>query len=143
MKEKLKELAASAIVVGVAAAVVFGAVAITALLGGNLMALFGFRYESVGQLLLYFLLTELVDFPLDLFCQGLPKALYQVGRVDRRQANLLYVPMDALCGIFSFWLADQLMSSVSATGLSLWIIAFVMALTSLPVKKKDDQNHSA
>ena len=75
-----------------------------ALVGGNVMRLFGFRYDSVGQLLLYFLLGELIGLPLDLISTALPKALYRMGKVDRRQGNLLYIPMDTLFTIAAFGL---------------------------------------
>lgn len=114
---------------------VFGAIA---LISGNIMALFGFRYRSVGQLLLFFLLAEVVSFPMELLSQGVPRALYGLKYADRRQANLLYVPLDAMCSYFAFWIADQLMSGVSATGLSLWVVSLWMAVTTLPIKKQDE-----
>ena len=117
---------------------VLAVISAVALLGGNLMAVFGFQYRSVGQLILYFLLVELISIPLDPFCQGTPRALYKMGRVNRRQANMLYIPLDALCTFFAFWLADRLMDGVSATGVSLWVIAFVLALLTLPVHRKED-----
>ena len=112
-------------------------VAALALVGGNFMTLFGFRYRSVGHLILYFLLVELVSFPLDGLCQVFPRALYQMGKVNRLQGNLLYIPVDTMCTYLAFWLVDQNMSQVSATGLSIWIISFVLALVTVPLRKGD------
>lgn len=136
MKEKLQKVLGAVLGVGTVFFIVFIFFVVVALLSGNLMALFGFRYRSVGQLVLYFLLVELVGLPFDLFCQGLPRALYHLGRLDRRQANLFYIPLDAFCTFAAFWLADLMMESVSATGMSLWVIALVMALLTQPVKKE-------
>lgn len=136
MKEKLQKILDAVLGAGAVLFIVFAVFAALALLGGNLMALFGFRYRSVGQLVLYFLLVELISFPLDLFCQGLPRALYERGKADWRQVNLLYIPLDAFCTFAAFWLADRMMDGVSATSFSLWVIALVIALLTQPVKKK-------
>ena len=137
MKEKLKKWLAGLLGSGIMILLLFGTFAVVALVGGNVMRLFGFRYDSVGQLLLYFLLGELIGLPLDLISTALPKALYRMGKVDRRQGNLLYVPMDTLFTMAAFWLADGLMASVSTTGLSLCILGLGTALATLPIKKED------
>lgn len=137
MKEKLKKLLAGLLGSGIMVLLLFGVFAVVALIGGNVMRLFGFRYDSVGQLLLYFLLGEVLGLPLDLLSTALPKALYHMGKVNRRQGNLLYIPMDALFTMAAFWLADGLMASVSTTGLSLCILGLGTALTTLPIKKED------
>ena len=69
--------------------------------------------------------------------EALPKVLYRMGKVDRRQGNLLYIPMDTLFTIAAFWVADGLMASVSTTGLSLCILGFGTALITQPIKKDD------
>lgn len=138
LKKKMKRLLGAVLGSGAVFFLVLAVISAVALLGGNLMAVFGFQYRSVGQLILYFLLVELISIPLDPFCQGTPRALYKMERVNRRQANMLYIPLDALCTFFAFWLADRLMDGVSATGVSLWVIAFVLALLTLPVHRKED-----
>lgn len=137
MKEKIPKWVGALLGGGVIALLFFGAFAVVALVGGNVMELFGFRYDSVGQLLLYFLLGELLGLPLDLLSTALPRALYRLGKVERWQGNLLYIPMDALFTMGAFWLADQWMDRVSTTGLSLCILGFGMALTTLPLKKEN------
>lgn len=124
MKEKLIKWLAGLLGSGIMILLLFGTFAVVALVGGNVMRLFGFRYDSVGQLLLYFLLGELIGLPLDLISTALPKVLYRMGKVDRRQGNLLYIPMDTLFTIAAFWVADGLMASVSTPGLSLCILGF-------------------
>lgn len=137
MKEKLKKLLAGLLGSGIMVLLLFGVFAVVALIGGNVMRLFGFRYDSVGQLLLYFLLGELLGLPLDLLSTALPKALYHMGKVSRWQGNFLYIPLDALCTMAAFWLADQFMVRVSTTGLSLCILGLGTALATLPIKKED------
>lgn len=136
MKEKIQKWVGALLGGSVIALIFFGAFAVVALIGGNVMELFGFRYDSVGQLLLYFLMGELLGLPLDLLSTALPRALYQLGKVNRRQGNLLYIPMDALFTMGVFWFVDQWMDSVCATGLSLCIIGIGLALITLPIKKE-------
>ena len=76
------------------------------------------------------------DCPLDLISTALPKVLYRMGKVNRRQGNFLYIPMDALFTMAAFWLADQWLGSVSTTGLSLCILGFGSALATLPIPKE-------
>ncbi len=136
MREKLKKFLAGLLGSGIMVLLFLGVFAVVALVGGNVMHLFGFRYDSVGQLLLYFLLGEVLGLPLDLLSTALPKVLYRMGKVNRRQGNFLYIPMDALFTMAAFWLADQWLDSVSTTGLSLCILGFGSALATLPIPKE-------
>lgn len=136
MREKLKKFLAGLLGSGIMVLLFLGVFAVVALVGGNVMHLFGFRYDSVGQLLLYFLLGEVLGLPLDLISTALPKVLYRMGKVNRRQGNFLYIPMDALFTMAVFWLADQWLDSVSTTGLSLCILGFGSALATLPIPKE-------
>lgn len=136
MREKLKKFLAGLLGSGIMVLLFLGVFVVVALVGGNVMHLFGFRYDSVGQLLLYFLLGEVLGLPLDLLSTALPKVLYRMGKVNRRQGNFLYIPMDALFTMAAFWLADQWLDSVSTTGLSLCILGFGSALATLPIPKE-------
>lgn len=136
MREKLKKFLAGLLGSGIMVLLFLGVFAVVALVGGNVMHLFGFRYDSVEQLLLYFLLGEVLGLPLDLLSTALPKVLYRMGKVNRQQGNFLYIPMDALFTMAAFWLADQWLDSVSTTGLSLCILGFGSALATLPIPKE-------
>lgn len=137
MGEKLKKFLAGLLGSGIVILLFFGVFAVVALVGGNVMHLFGFHYDSVEQLLLYFMLGEILGLPLDLLSTALPKVLYRMEKVNRGQGNLLYIPMDALFTMAAFWLADQWLDSVSTTGLSLCILGFGSALATLPIPKGD------
>ena len=136
MREKLKKLLGMVLGSGIIFLLLLGVSALIALFGGGLMELFGFQCDSMGQLLLYFLLGGLLGLPLDLFSAALPRALYRLEKVDRRQGNLLYIPLDTAFTFGAFWLADRWMDSVSATGLSLWLLGLGMALLTLPIPKE-------
>ena len=110
-----------------------GFVALEALAFSGLLRLLGFQYDSLGWLALYLLLSAALGLPLELFTNGLARALYKLGRAARWQANLLYIPLDALCSCFIFWLVDALMDSVEGTGLSILALALIFALLSQPI----------
>ena len=112
-----------------------GFVALEALLLSGLLRLLGFQYDSLGWLALYLLLSAALGLPLELFTNGLARAIYKRGRATRRQANLLYISLDVLCSCFIFWLVDALMDSVEGTGLSILALALIFALLSQPIGK--------
>ena len=136
MEEKIRKMLGVALGSTVMCLIVFGVFAVIALVGGNLMALFGFRYDGIGSLLLFFLLGAVVGLPLEVFSSAFPRALYAVGKISRWGAKALYNPLDSLFTMGSFWLIDQWMESVSATGLSLCIIGFCMSVATMPFKKE-------
>lgn len=116
--------------------IVLAVVGVIAVVCGTVLEWLGLRYTSVGQLLLYVLYSALLGLPLDLFSTASVRALYRSRKVNRRQGNLLYIPMDTLFTVAAFWLVDRWMDSVSATGLSLWVLGLGMALATLPIPKR-------
>ena len=131
MKEKL-------ITVLLALGLMGGLIALEALVFSGLLQLLGFQYRSLGWLVLYLLISAALGLPLELFTNGLARALYRLGKATRRQANLLFIPLDTLCSFFIFWLVDACMDAVTATGLSILVLALLFALLSQPIGKKDD-----
>ena len=77
--KKLASLAAGLIL----AAIVLGIVAVFVLLGGGILKFFGFQYDSKGAFLGFFALYFLISLPCDLLVEGLPKALWALGRLRR------------------------------------------------------------
>ena len=112
-------------------------VALEALVFSGLLKLLGFQYRSLGWLVLYLLVSAALGLPLELFTNGLARALYRLGKATRRQANLLFIPLDTLCSCFIFWLVDACMDAVTATGLSILVLALLFALLSQPIGKKE------
>ena len=114
-----------------------GLIALEALVFSGLLKLLGFRYGSLGSLVGYLLLSAALGLPLELFTNGLARALFRLGWATRRQANLLFIPLDTLCSAAVFWLVDAFMDSVTATGLSILVLALLFALLSQPIWKGD------
>ena len=124
-------------VLGVLLAVhlVLAVVAAVILVDAGLLHLLGVRYTSFGWLIGYVLLSSVIGLPLELFTNGLAGALFRLGWATRRQANLLYIPLDTLCSALVFWAADLLMPQVEANALAILVTGLLSALCSQPIEK--------
>ena len=101
----------------------------------GLLYLLGVRYTSFGWLIGYALLSSVIGLPLELFTNGLAGALFRLGWATRRQANLLYIPLDTLCSALVFRAADLLMPQVEANALAILVTGLLSALCSQPIEK--------
>ena len=72
MKEKLKELAGALLGYSVVAVVILAVIALIAVVSGSIMRLFGFEYESVWSIILFFIIVMIVGFPLEVLSSALP-----------------------------------------------------------------------
>ena len=118
-------------------AVVLGIVSVIALVGGSIMKIFGFRYESVGKIILFFLIFAIVGFPMEVFAQALPNALLSLDRISFLGAKVLFVFLDTISTTIAMAIVDHFMKGVSASLLSIFVIAFLFAITSLDEVKRD------
>lgn len=114
---------------------VLAVVAAVILLDAGLLHLMGVRYASFGWLVGYIVLSSVIGLPLELFTNGLAGALFRLGWASRRQANLLYIPLDTLCSALVFWAADLLMPQVEANALAILVTGLLSALCSQPIEK--------
>lgn len=105
-----------------------GMLSIIALVSGTVMKLFGFQYESIGSIILFFIIATIMSFPLNLIAGALPKALYELKRISKLYAFILYLILDTIATSFELKIVDYYMSSVSATTISIVIISFLLAL---------------
>jgi len=131
MKEKLKELAGALLGYSVVAVVILAVIAAIAVVSGSIMRLFGFEYRSVWSIILFFIIVMIVGFPLEVLSSALPAIFADLGRCTHRQAVALYVIMDTLFSAVSMAVTDHFMDSVSASDLSILVISFLFAVTSI------------
>ena len=101
---------------------------IIAVISGAIMRLFGFQYKSVGSIVLFFIIATALSFPLNLIAGGLPKALYELGRISKKAALILYLILDTVATSFGLEIVDYYMQSISATTISVVVISFILAL---------------
>ena len=131
MKEKLKELAGALLGYSVVAGIILAVIAVIAVVSGSIMRLFGFEYESVWSIVLFFIIVMIVGFPLDVLSSALPRAFVSAGRSTEEQAVVFYVILDTLMSAVSMAAADYFMDGVSASDLSILVISFLFSLTSV------------
>lgn len=101
---------------------------IIAVISGAIMKLFGFQYKSVGSIVLFFIIATALSFPLNLIAGGLPKVLYELGRISKKAALILYLTLDTVATSFGLEIVDYYMQSISATTISVVVISFILAL---------------
>ncbi|MFR2835490.1 MAG: YrvL family regulatory protein [[Clostridium] nexile] len=94
-------------------AVVLGIVSVIALVGGSIMKIFGFRYESVGKIILFFLIFAIVGFPTEVFAQALPNALLSLDRISFLGAKVLFVFLDTISTTIAMAIVDHYEGCVS------------------------------
>ena len=95
------------------------------------MRFFGFRYNSVGSVILYFTIVAVVGFPLEIIIKALPKVLKLLLKIDRKIEKALFILMDTLGTGITMAIVDYFMESVSASDLSILVISFIIAILSL------------
>lgn len=64
------------------------------LVAGGVMKLFGFTYDSVGSLVLYFVAASVLSAVFGEVFSALPKVLYAMGKVNRAEGVILYLILD-------------------------------------------------
>lgn len=105
-----------------------GMLSIIALVCGVIMRFLGFQYESAGSIVLFFTIATVISYPLNLVAGALPKALYELKRISKLCALVLYLILDTTATSLGLTAVDNCMSSVSATTISIVIISFLLAL---------------
>lgn len=104
------------------------ALSIIALISGAIMRLFGFQYDSVGSIILFFIIATAISFPINLIAGGLPKALVELDKIGKNTAVILYLVLDTIATSIGLMIVDYCMQSVSATKISIIIISLLLAL---------------
>lgn len=127
MKKRLRELwekiGAPVVGYGAVLLVVLAVVGFFMLIDVGMMRLLGLEYRSFGSLLLFFGLVFVMDIPADIFFTALPKALISLGWLSEPLARGLKFVCGVLVGMLEFLAADWLIDSVSATPVSIFVVA--------------------
>ncbi len=134
MKNKLSSLLGKVFVI----LFIIGLFYIITFFGGAIMKVFGLTYDSFTSVVIFFILTSLFGFPLELFAKALPIVLLNMNRLQLIGARTLFLFLDTLTTSTIMLIVDHYMDSVSASNSSIVVISFVMAATSLEdIKYKD------
>ena len=101
---------------------------IIALVSGSIMRLFGFQYESLWSIILFFIIAAVISFPLNLIAESFPNSLFMEKRISKNYAIVLYLVIDTIATALGLTIVDYYMSSVSASTISIIVISFLLAL---------------
>ena len=113
------------IIVGIIIAII----SLIALFGGALMKMFGFTYQSVGSIILFFVISGILAFPIELFVKSIPKVLFShFKKINAFEARTMFVVLDTFLSVVMFSLVDYFMKSVSATPVSIFVVSLAMSL---------------
>ena len=115
---------------------VLAVLAAVSLVAGGVMKLFGFAYDSVGSLVLYFIFASVLSAALGQAFSALPKVLYEMGKLNRAEGIILYLVLDTLVTAVGLGVVDRWMPSVSASDRAIIAVSLLLALPGLGDFKK-------
>ncbi|MEG1278388.1 MAG: regulatory YrvL family protein [Cellulosilyticaceae bacterium] len=131
MLKKLKNIVESIIGYGIVAIILMIIISVLSIFGGRIMLLFGFEYNSIGSIILFFSIVALIGFPIEAVALALPKALLSLDKITMELAKVLFVILDTISTMITMYVVDHFMNSVSSSGIAIFVIAFMMAVTSM------------
>ena len=115
---------------------VLAVLAAVSLVAGGVMKMFGFAYDSVGSLVLYFIFASVLSAVLGQAFSALPKVLYEMGKLNRAEGIILYLVLDTLVTAVGLGVVDRWMPSVSASDRAIIAVSLLLALPGLSDFKK-------
>lgn len=128
IKDDLGRLIGFLIIVGIIVAIV----SLLAIFGGALMKIFGFTYQSISSIILFFVVSGMLAFPIELFVKAIPKVLFShFKKINAFEAKVIFIVLDTSLSMMMMSLVDYYMKSVSATSVSLFVVSLVMAMLSM------------
>ena len=113
-----------------------GILSIIALLCGAIMKIFGFEYESIGSIILFFVIATIISYPLGLIAGAFPKALLSLDKVSIYTAMALYLILDTFATFWGLRITDYCMQTISAEDISIFVISLIFALLGVSDIKK-------
>ena len=124
---------------GIIIIVILIIVSVIAIFAGGIMHFFGFRYDSVWDIIIFFLISTIISLPINFIAEGLPKALLKLKKVNLYCARIIFVLLDTIATAIGMTIVDYCMPNVSATDSSILVIAFILAILSIKDIKKDEE----
>ena len=141
MLEKIKDYIGKFIGFLVISGIIVAIVSVVAIFGGALMKLFSFTYQSVGSIIIFFVISGILAFPIELLVKAIPRVLFlHFKKINEFEAKIMFVVLDTILTMIMFSLVDYFMQSVSATLISLFVVSLVMSLLCMNdvVENKDN-----
>lgn len=128
----MKKYIGKIIAVAIVLALMIVIISVIAVLGGAVMKIFGFEYDSIWNIIVFFVIMAILSFPAGLVAEALPKVLYrEFHKLTTGQAKFLYLVLDTLVTAICMSIVDYFMDSVAATDLAILIVAVLLAIPGM------------
>ena len=126
---------------GIIVIVILIIVSVIAIFAGAIMHFFGFRYDSVWDIILFFLISTIISLPINFIAEALPKALLKLKKLNLYSARIIFVLLDTIATAIGMTIVDHFMPNVSATDSSILVIAIILAILSIKdIKENKEMN---
>lgn len=129
-------LIGAALFLAVALPVVF----LESVIGGFIMKLFGFRYDSMQSVFLFFMVAAVADAPLEILAKALPKAMMSLGWIRKSGSFVLWYVLDMLFEMMTLAGADLFMDSVRAEAAGILVVSALSSAITVWLDRKDEDS---
>ncbi len=128
-KRLIRDTLDNAAVFFIAVILFIGALAALSVFGGEIMGFFGFTYNSVRSVTIFFVVGAFVSWPISLTAEAIPKVLcFNKKLLTKRQAGVVYVLLATLATAIGLMVVDARMTSVAANKTSIIVISLLFSL---------------
>lgn len=142
MKKKLKVSLESIIGFGILAIILIIIISFIFIVSGGIMKLFGFQYNSVWNVIIFFLVVALIGIPTELLAFAIPKTLLSLNKINIKFARIFLILLDTISTMVIMSLVDYFMDSVLAPDMAIFVIAFIIAITSIKDLEKCNEDRN-
>lgn len=121
---------ADSVAVFLAAVLLFiGAIALISVFSGEIMRCFGFTYNSVKSVMIFFVVGALVSWPINLTAEAIPKVLcYDKKVITKWQALVMYILLATFASAVGLSVVDARMKSVVANKTSILVVSLLFSM---------------
>ena len=104
---------------------------IISILGSGVLGVFGFKYNSVKSIIIFFTIVAILGFPLEILVLYFSKMLLSFDKITIKLAKVIFIILDTSSTMIMMSLVDQFMMSVSASAISILIISLIISFLSI------------
>ena len=104
---------------------------IISILGSGVLGVFGFEYNSVKSIIIFFTIVAILGFPLEILVLYFSKMLLSFDKITIKLAKVIFIILDTSSTMIMMSLVDQFMMSVSASAISILIISLIISFLSI------------
>ena len=131
MVDKIKKILELIIGYGIIVILLISFISIISILGGGVLGVFGFEYNSIKSIIIFFSMVAILGFPLEILVLYFSKMLLAVDKINIKLAKIIFIILDTCSTMLIISLVDHLMVSISASIISTFIISLIIAFSSV------------